>query len=339
MQIPIDAVPDMTNVQVLVITEAPGCRRWKSSSTSLTRSNRRWAGCPHVMEARSVSKFGISVVTIVFRRGDRHLPRAAAGQRTADAGRNRGSRESTPRPNWAPLATALGESLAVRGAQHADQAIGTPMELRTLARMGDRAAVAAGAGVTEINSHGGFYKSYEVQLDPNRMAAGAGRAGRSDRGPLEQQRQRRRRLHRARRRAAVHSRRGACSTMPRTSSNVVVRAKGGDLPILVKTSPRSPSPRSFARAPSTRDGRGEVVTGMVMMLLGENSRTVVQRAKERLEEIAKATLPRREDRSHSTTAAESDRPHAPHRRAQSGRRRRAGHRRAARDCWAACERD
>ncbi|MFO0903462.1 MAG: CusA/CzcA family heavy metal efflux RND transporter [Pirellulales bacterium] len=283
LSIPIDAVPDMTNVQVQVVSEAPGLPPLQVEQFVTNRVEAEMNGLPRRQEIRSVTKFGLSLVTIVFEEGtDIMRARQLVGEKLAEVREQVAEHGS---PQLGVLSTALGEVLQfeVRSEVH------SPMELRTLLDWEIAPRLRQVEGVTEVNSHGGFYKSFEVQVDPNRltgervgldeviaalssnnMIAGGGYI-----------------VHEGEQRFI---RGEALLKSAADIENVVVRATRDDAPILVKdvaTVQIAPLTRQGA---ATRGGRGEVVTGMVMMTLGENSRVVVHRAKERLEQIRQSTV-------------------------------------------------
>lgn len=290
MQIPIDAVPDMTNTQVLVVTEAAGLSPVEVEQYVTYRIEETMRGLPKVEEMRSVSKFGISAVTIVFEEGtDIYRARQLVNERLTQARARLAGIDATP--EMSPMATALGEVLQfeVRWIPTPGGRERTPMELRTLLEWEIAPQMRQVKGVTEINSHGGFYKSFEVQLDPNRMqqehvgldevlnALSRNNASAGGGYIVHQGEQR-------------FIRGEAMLRNAEDIGNVVIRARGAALPILVKDVATVEVSSLVRQGSVTRDGRGEAVTGMVMMLLGENSRTVVQAAKEKLKEVQQ-TLP------------------------------------------------
>ncbi len=139
LRLPIDAVPDVTNVQVQVLTKAPALAPSEVERLITFPVESAMAGLPDIENIRSVSKFGLSVVTVVFEEGtDIYLARQLVGERLVEA------REAIPEgygtPEMGPIATGLGEiyQFEVRGepmcaASEADtDACYTPMELRTL---------------------------------------------------------------------------------------------------------------------------------------------------------------------------------------------------------------
>ena len=145
-------------------------------------------------------------------------------------------------------------------------------------------------GVTEVNSHGGFYKTFEVQVNPDCLAD----FGLSVTDVIDA-------LERTNTNAGggyiVHygeQRFIRGEALLRTTEDieqVVIRSRAGGVPVLVRDIGQVQIAPLTRQGVVTRDGRGEIVTGMVMMLRGENSRTVVEAAKERLDEIQE-TLPR-----------------------------------------------
>ncbi|MCA9144844.1 MAG: efflux RND transporter permease subunit, partial [Planctomycetales bacterium] len=284
LTIPIDAVPDMTNVQVQVITEAGSLspievERYVSYPVESTMS-----GLPNIEEIRSISKLGLSVVTVVFREGtDIYLARNLVNERLADASNSIGNYGD---PQIGTLTTALGEILQfeVRGEGY------SPMQLRTLLEWDIAPRLRQTPGVTEINSHGGFYKSFEVQADPDllagfeltlsdviraldqtNMSAGGGYI-----------------VHHGEQRFI---RGEALLKTKEDIEQVVVKTREGGVPVLVRDIGEVVIVPLTRQGVVTRDGRGEIVTGMVMMLRGENSRQVVEAAKDSLREIEAAMPP------------------------------------------------
>ncbi len=285
VNLPIDAVPDMTNVQVQIVTEAGALsplevEQYVTSPVELTM-----CGLPNVEEIRSISKFGLSLVTVVFHEGtDVFRGRQLIAERLIDAAERVPKGYGTPRLN--PLTTALGEILQfeVRGDGY------SPMDLRTILEWQIAPRLRQVPGVTEINSHGGYYQSFEVRPDPDRLAsfgvslpdlfrAISSNNGTSGGGYV---------VHHGEQRFIRGS---ALLTNEEDIENVVVRGDHDGAPVLVRDVAEVAIAPLTRQGAVTRDGRGEAVMGMVMMLWGANSRTVVLAAKERLEEINQ-TLPK-----------------------------------------------
>jgi len=276
-RIPVDAVPDLVNTQVTVVTEAGTLPPLEVERTITYAVEMAMSGLPDVEELRSVSRLGISLVTIVFKEGtdilrarqlvQERLPQAKAGIPVADAD-----------PELGTLSTALGEILQfeVRGPGK------SLMDLRSILEWEIAPVMRTVPGVTDINAHGGHAKSYEVQVDPDRMSsrgltlgevlAALDRNNTSTGGGYVVKNGEQRFI-----------RGEALLTGVEDVEKVVVRSPPGGVPVLIRdigTVGVAPLVRQGA---ATRDARGEVVTGMVMMIRGENSRRVVAAAKEKLE--------------------------------------------------------
>ena len=284
VHLPIDAIPDMTNVQVQILTDAGSLSPVEVEKYVSYPIETAMAGLPRVEQIRSVSKFGLSAVTIVFEEGtDIQWARQLVSQRLVTAATKIPTGFGTP--ELGPMATALGEILQfeVRGGGR------NSMDLRSLLEWEIAPKLREVNGVTEINAHGGFYKSFEIRPNPDRLTSNGlslddlfrrieGNNETAGGGYV---------VHNGEQRFI----RGiALLKGVEDIEGIVLRREADGTPILVRdvaTVTVAPLTRQGA---ATRDGRGEIVIGMVMMLYGENSRQVVQRAKARLEEI-KATLP------------------------------------------------
>ncbi|MAT15141.1 MAG: CusA/CzcA family heavy metal efflux RND transporter [Planctomyces sp.] len=284
IHLPIDAVPDMTNVQVQVVTDAGSLSPVEVEQYVTYPVETTMGGLPNVEELRSVSKFGISVVTIVFEEGtDIYWARQLVTERLSDAAANIPAGYGTPA--LGPLTTALGEILQfeVRGESY------TPMELRSMLEWEIAPRLREVRGVTEINTHGGYYRTYEIQPDPDRMASYG-----ITMDTLFQRLQN----NNATAGGGYIIHHGEQQFIRGESllktiddiSEVVVRREQDGTPILVRDIANVELAPMTRQGAVTRDGRGEAVTGLVMMLIGENSRDVVERVKVRLDEI-QPTLP------------------------------------------------
>lgn len=282
--LPIDAVPDMTNVQVTVVTEAGSLSPVEVERYVTNPVEATLAGLPRVEELRSVSKFGISVVTVVFEEGTgiywaRQLVSERLPQMAASIPPGYGT------PELGPLTTALGEILQfeVRGEGY------SLMQLRTILEWDVAPKLRQVPGVTEINTHGGAYQTFEVRPDPDRLAS----YGIS----LESL---------ARRLTENNATAGGGYVVHHHEqrfiqgqallkdaddiATTVLRREGNGTPILVRDVAEVAIAPMTRQGAVTRDGRGEAVTGLVMMLIGQNSRVVVDAAKQRIAEI-QTTLP------------------------------------------------
>jgi cobalt-zinc-cadmium resistance protein CzcA len=284
-RIPVDAVPDLVNIQVQVVTEAGTLPPLEVERTITYPVELAMSGLPDVEEIRSVSRLGISLVTVVFTEGTDILrARQLVQERLPQA------RAAIPVPEADPqlgtLSTALGEILQfeIRGTGK------SLMDLRSILEWDIAPVLRTVPGVTDINAHGGYAKSYEVEVDPDRMSsrgvtlgevlAALDRNNTSTGGGYVVKNGEQRFI-----------RGEALLRGVEDIEKVVVRSPSGGVPVLIRdigTVAIAPLVRQGA---ATRDGRGEVVTGMVMMIRGQNSRRVVAAAKEKLEEV-RAGLPR-----------------------------------------------
>ncbi|MEO8190080.1 MAG: CusA/CzcA family heavy metal efflux RND transporter [Acidobacteriota bacterium] len=283
-KLPIDAVPDVTPNQVQILTTAPALSPLEIEKFVTFPVEAAMSGLPGLKQIRSISRFGLSAVTLYFDEGqDIYFCRQLVLERLPQA------KEAIPagfgNPTMGPISTGLGEiyQFEVRGPGM------NLMELRSILEWDIAPRLKSVPGVVEINTFGGELKTYQVQLEPARLA----QYGVS----LEQ----------------------LFETLEKNNSNsgggyivhnqeqILIRGEGlvekidqiGD--IVVKTS-ASGTPvfvrnlGAVALAPAirqgavTRDGRGEAVTGIVMMLIGGNSREVSRAVDQRIQEVGK-TLP------------------------------------------------
>ena len=296
LRLPIDAVPDVTNVQVQVLTTAPALAPLEVERLITFPVESAMAGLPDIEEIRSVSKFGLSAVSVVFEEGtDIYRARQLVQERLGEA------REAIPAgygtPEMGPIATGLGEiyQFEVRGeptcAPHSPDTDDcySPMELRTILDWFVAYQLNSVPGVVEINTFGGELKTYQVTPDPVALQA--------HNLPLSELFE-----------ALEHNNRNVGGAyLVRNREQVVIRGSGliesledvGD--IVLRTSAdgtplytRDVAAVGFApmvrQGVVTRDGRGEAVVGIVMMLIGENSRVVVDRISEKVETL-RGSLP------------------------------------------------
>jgi cobalt-zinc-cadmium resistance protein CzcA len=282
--LPIDAVPDLTNVQVQVITEAPALSPLEVETLLSFPVEGAMSGLPDVEQIRSISKFGISVVTVVFREGtDIYRARQLVGERLTRAA------EAIPpgygTPTLGPIATALGEvyQFQVKATKESGM---TPMDLRTILDWFVAYQLRKVPGVTEINSHGGELKTYQVEVDPDKLGTyelsmtdlfSALRTNNANVGGGYLVHEGEARYIRGE--SQVHSAADIAA--------IVVDERNG-VPVTIGDVARvHPAPMIRAGL-VTRDGQGEVVTGLVMMLIGGNGRRVVNDVKARIAELNKS---------------------------------------------------
>jgi cobalt-zinc-cadmium resistance protein CzcA len=280
--LPIDATPDVTNVQVQVLTTAPALGPEEVERFVTTPVELAMSGLPGLEDVRSVSKFGLSSVTLVFEEGTSiYFARQLVNERLQAA------RESIPpgygEPELGPITTGLGEiyQFEVRGAGK------SPMELRTILEWEIAPRLRRIPGVIEINSFGGELKTYQVQVRPDDLA----RHGLAITDVFES-------LER-------NNANAGGAYIEKNAEQYLVRGEGligsleDILDVVVSTDEkgtpvyvRQVADVAFApmvrQGAVTRDGRGEAVSGIVMMLLGANAREVVTDVKEAVAEMRPA---------------------------------------------------
>ena len=285
LNLPIDAVPDVTNVQVQVLTNSAGLSPEDVERFISFPVETAMSGIPDVEEIRSVSKFGLSAVTVVFEEGtDIYWARQQVGERLVEA------RENIPasygQPEMGPISTGLGEiyQFEVRGKNH------TPMELRTILDWQINYQLRGVPGVVEVNAFGGELKTYQVTLDPQKLTA-YGLAIGEVFASLEANNRNVGGGYIAHQGEQYLIRGEGLVNNKRDMETIIVKLRSeGGTPILIKDVGLVEFAPMIRQGAVTRDGRGEAVVGIVMMLMGENSRVVSKNVHERINEIQK-TLP------------------------------------------------
>ena len=291
--LPIDAVPDVTNVQVQVLTNSPGLAPEEVEKFITFPVETAMSGLPRIEEIRSVSKFGLSAVTLVFEEGtDIYWARQLVGERLTEA------RDEIPEgygePEMGPISTGLGEiyQFEVKGDPACPQggpdteACYSPMELRTMLDWIVNYQLRSVPGVVEVNSFGGELKTYQVTLDPDRLVA----YGLSVGDVFEALEANNRNVgggYIAHQGEQYLIRGEGLMTTPEDIANVVLAGEGGT-PVYVRNVGRVELAPMIRQGAVTRDGRGEAVVGVVMMLMGENSRVVAERVDEKIDDIKKS---------------------------------------------------
>ena len=283
-QIPVDAVPDLVNIQVQVVTEVGTLPPLEVERLVTYPVELAVSGLPDVEETRSISRLGISLVTIVFREGTDILRARQLVAERLPAARAGMSIDGVD-PQLGTLSTALGEILQfeLRGKGV------SPMELRSILEWDIAPVMRTVPGVTDINSHGGFAKSYEVQIDPDRMSSHGISLG-EVLAALERNNTSTGGGYIVKNGEQRFIRGESLLGNVEDIEKVVVRSPAGGVPVLIRNIGAVKIAPLVRQGAATRDGRGEIVTGMVMMIRGENSRRVVTAAKEKLEEVRR-TLP------------------------------------------------
>ncbi|MCY1024044.1 efflux RND transporter permease subunit [Pyxidicoccus sp. MSG2] len=282
--LPIDAVPDVTNVQVQVLTTSPGLGPVEVEKFVTVPVETAMSGLPDTEEIRSVSKFGLSVVTVVFKdEVNIYFARQLVQERLTTA------KESIPpgygTPEMGPISSGLGEiyQFEVKGEGK------SPMELRSILEWQISPRLRGVPGVVEVNAFGGELKTYEVQLDPAQLSA-HGLSLEQVFHALEENNANAGGAYITRAQEQVLIRgEGIVETLDDIASIVVSTSSQGT-PIYIRNVAEVKFAPQVRQGAVTRDGKGEAVTGIVMMLIGQNSRAVVNDVKAVVEEI-RPTLP------------------------------------------------
>ncbi|QBF28193.1 CusA/CzcA family heavy metal efflux RND transporter [Pseudomonas tructae] len=284
-KLPIDAVPDITNVQVQINTQAAGFSPLETEQRITFAIETAMAGLPGLEQTRSLSRSGLSQVTVIFQEGtDLFFARQLVNERLQQA------REQLPEGVEAamgPISTGLGEIFlwtveAADDARKADGSPYTPTDLREIQDWIIKPQLRNVRGVAEINTIGGFAKQYQIAPDPKRLASykltlndllTALERNNANVGAGYIERRGEQLLIRAP---------GQLAGIDDIANIVLANVDG--TPIRVRNVAEVGIGRELRSGAATENGR-EVVLGTVFMLIGENSRTVSQAVAQKLLEI------------------------------------------------------
>jgi len=286
--LPIDALPDITNNQVQIITTTPNLATQEVELFITYPIEIAVKSIPEIVELRSVSRFGLSIVTVVFKESvDIYWARSQINEKLKMAEEQ--IPEEYGKPELAPISTGLGEIFQYTIAPakgYEDQY--TSMDIRSIQDWLIVPQLLGTKGVAEVNTLGGILKEYEVAVNPDRLRSmdltmidiydalsnnneNTGGAY-IDKQPY----------------AYFIRSIGMVSSLD-DISKIVVKTKN-DVPILIRDVATVQYGNTVRYGATTKDGKGEVVNGIVMMLKGENSAEIVHLVKEKLE-LIKPTLP------------------------------------------------
>jgi cobalt-zinc-cadmium resistance protein CzcA len=283
--LPIDAFPDVTNVQVEILSAAPGLSALEIERFVTYPIESAMRGLPDVVQMRSITKFGLSVVTIVFKDNvDIYFARQLVFQRLEEAKTNVPESVSI---SMGPIATAMGEiyqyTLQGKEPENPEQKIKYLTELRTLQEWIVTPLLKSVAGVNEINSFGGYFKQYQVLVNPEKLIAYSLSLDDVYRA-IEQNNQNAggNILDRFDEQYIV---RGIGLLKSEADiRNIVLTARAGT-PVFIRDVANIQIGEAVRQGAALLNGKGEAVGGIVMMLKGENGREAVERIKEKVREI------------------------------------------------------
>lgn len=290
MKLPIDAFPDVTNIQVEVVSRADGLSAVEIERTVTHPIETAMRGLPGVEQLRSVTKFGLSIVTIVFKDDvDIYFARQLVFERLAEA------REKVPggvRIEMGPIGTAMGEiyqyTLEGKVPDDPERKREYLTTLRTLQEWVIAPQLKGVAGVNEVNSFGGYLKQYQVLVSPEKLVkygvtveevhdAIGSNNGNVGGNILE-------------RGAEQYIVRGVGLIQSIGDIEKIVLKSSGGTPVYVRDVAQVKVGEAVRMGAAIKNGPDETVGGIVMMLRGENSRDVVKRVAAKVKEINESTM-------------------------------------------------
>jgi heavy metal efflux system protein len=287
-KLPIDAVPDITNNQVQIITTAPTLASQEVEQYVTYPIEQSIANIPDLVEIRSISRFGLSVITVVFKDDvDIYFARQLINERLKEAEEQ--IPEDIGTPELAPVSTGLGEvyQYMIHPKEGSENKY-TSMDLRTMQDWIVARQLYGTPGVAEVNSFGGMLKQYEVAVDPNKLKALNVSIAEIYQA-LEKNNQNTGGAYIDKKPNAYFIRGiGLISSLDEIGKIVVKNVSG--IPVLIGDVATPRFGNAVRYGAMTHNGEHEVVGGIVMMLKGSNSAEVVSRVKEKIE-VIKKTLP------------------------------------------------
>jgi len=286
-KLPIDAVPDITNNQVQIITLCPTLAGQEVEQLVTFPIEQSIANLPDLEEIRSISRFGLSVITVVFDDDvDIYFARQLVNEKLKEA------EEKIPKgigtPELAPVSTGLGEVYQYiihpkKGSEHKYNA----KDLRTMQDWIVARQLNGTKGIAEVNSFGGELKQYEVAVNPNRLKA-MGVSVTDIFNALEKNNQNTGGAYIDKKPNAYFIRGIGLVTSLEDVKNIAVKNTNGSIPIFIKDVAEVRFGNAVRYGALTYNGEVDAVGGVVMMLKGENSNEVVKRIKEKLPVIQKS---------------------------------------------------
>ncbi|TSK08254.1 MAG: efflux RND transporter permease subunit [Geobacter sp.] len=290
LKLPIDAFPDVTNIQVEVVSHADGLSAEEIERNVTYPIETAMRGLPDIEQLRSVTKFGLSIVTVVFKDNvDIYFARQLVFERLAEA------REQVPKGvevSMGPIGTAMGEiyqyTLEGKMPKDSEGQRAYLTNLRTIQEWVLAPQLKGVPGVNEINSFGGYFKQYQVEVSPEKLLKfgvtvddvyGAIGSNNSNVGGNV--------LERGTDQYIVRGV-GLIQTTA-DIENIVLKSQGGT-PVYLSDVAQVKIGEAVRMGAAIKDAQGEAVGGIVMMLRGENSRDVVARVAAKVKEINESNM-------------------------------------------------
>lgn len=290
-KLPIDAVPDITNVQVQINTSAPGYSPLEAEQRITYPVETAMAGLPNLQQTRSISRYGLSQVTVIFNDGtDIYFARQLVNERIQEA------KDKLPpgaTPAMGPTSTGLGEIFlwtveADSTARKPDGNPYTPVDLRELQDWVIKPQLRNVPGVTEVNSIGGFVKEFRVAPNPTKLMSYGLTLADVVRA-LERNNDNVGAGYIEKRGEQYLVRAPGQARSVDDIANVVLTNVGG-VPVRMKDVGQVDIGRELRTGAATANGE-EVVLGTVFMLMGENSRTVAKAVSTKMEDVNRSLPP------------------------------------------------
>ena len=287
-RLPVDAVPDITDNQVQIITITPALAAQEVERLITFPIEITMATIPDIEEIRSFSRFGLSLVTVVFKeKTDIYWARQQISERLAEAEKQ--IPEGIGTPEMGPVTTGLGEIYQyVIHAKEGYEDQYSAMDLRTIQDWIIRRQLIGTPGVADVSSFGGYLKQYEVSIKPELLRS-MGLTISDVFTALEQNNQNTGGAYIDKRPNAYFIRSEGMVSSLDDIGNIVVKTVDDGTPVLIRDVAKVQFGHAVRYGASTRGGK-EVVSAIVMMLKGENSAKVIKDVKERIRQIEK-TLP------------------------------------------------
>jgi cobalt-zinc-cadmium resistance protein CzcA len=285
-KLPIDAVPDITNNQVQVITVSPSLAAEDIERLVTFPVEQTMANISGIEEVRSFSRFGLSVVTIVFKEHiDVYWARQQVNERLNEA------KTIIPQgvgiPELAPLTTGLGEIYQyVIHTQKGYEKKYTAMDLRTVQDWIVRRQLLGTEGIADVSSFGGYLKQYEIALNPDKLRS-MNISIRDVFTALQKNNQNTGGAYIDKKPNAYFIRSEGLIGTKEDIEKIVVKVNANGIPVLIRNVASVDFGHATRYGAMTRNNEGEVVGGIVMMLKGANSSEVIHNVKERISQIEK----------------------------------------------------
>ncbi|MEO5911415.1 MAG: CusA/CzcA family heavy metal efflux RND transporter [Pelobium sp.] len=288
-QLPIDAVPDITNNQVQILTSSPSNGAEDIERFITFPVEQTMATIPEIEEVRSFSRFGLSVVTVVFKESvDVYWARQQVNERLSEA--SKAIPEGMGKPEIAPLTTGLGEIYQyVIHPKKGYESKYTATELRTIQDWIVRRQLLGVPGIADVSSFGGYLKQYEIALNPEKLRS-MNISIQEVFLAIQKNNQNTGGAYIDKKPNSYFIRSEGLINSIEDIENIVVKTNMNSIPVLIRNVANVKIGAATRYGAMTRNDEGEVVGALVLMLKGANASKVIKDVKNRMAQISK-TLP------------------------------------------------